>query len=322
MKILVTGCSGYIGSVVTEKLLNKGHEVIGIDNFHSSKPVKLLGDIKFYEGSFGDPVILDEIFASARIDVVFHFGAETTIDFCMTDPSSYFRNNVSNGLVLLDKMNQYECKKMIFSSTAAIFGEPVRIPIDESHPTIPINSYGESKLMFEKVLEWYNYAYSLQYNIFRYFNAAGATAENGENRLHETHLLPIVLMNVIDPKFSIKVFGNDYPTKDGTCIRDYVHVEDIAEGHLLAIDNLSKNPKGKYNLGSGSGYSIMEVIDTVNKVTGKNVKYSLVERREGDPAVLVASNELAKRELKWEPSKSNLETIVRDSYLWLKKLKG
>lgn len=318
-KILVTGAAGYIGSVVTEMLVDSGFEVIGIDNFQEGKPSAVNSDIKFIEGNFGDENLLRNVFSQNNIEIVFHFAAETTIDFCMTDPSKYFQNNVVNGLNLLNVMREFKCEKIVFSSTAATFGEPLYSPIDEKHSQIPINSYGESKLMFEKILDWYNYAYNIKYNLFRYFNAAGATKNNGEDRNHETHLLPIILEVILNKRKSLKIFGNDYPTKDGTCIRDYVHVEDIAQGHILAVKNVDINPKGKYNLGSGSGFSILEVVKAVEIVSAKSVKYEISDKRAGDPAILVASNDLAKTELGWSPKKSSLEKIVEDSYNWAKK---
>lgn len=317
--VLVTGCSGFIGSVVTEKLIDKGYNVVGVDNFQSSKPVSILKEINFVEGNFADPVVMKKIFSEQSIDVVFHFAAETTIDFCFTEPGVYFQNNIVNGLVLLDLMREYQCSDIVFSSTAAIFGEPIYTPIDEKHAKVPINAYGESKLMFESILDWYHKAYGINYNAFRYFNAAGASKLNGENRLHETHLLPIILGRSLKGE-PIKVFGNDYATKDGSCIRDYVHVEDIADGHLLAIENIGKNPNGKYNLGSGEGYSVFDVIKASEEVSGLKVKYEIVSRREGDPAVLVASNELAKNELGWMPVRSSLDRIVKDTFDWIKKL--
>lgn len=320
--IFVTGVAGYIGSVVTEILMNSGFEVIGIDNFQMGKHSAVNQNIKFYEGNYGDAILLKEIFSNHKIEIVFHFAAETTIDYCMTNPDRYFRNNVVNGLNLLDVMKEFGCKKMVFSSTAATFGEPQYTPIDEKHPQIPINSYGESKLMFEKILDWYNCAYGFKYNLFRYFNAAGATINNGENRLHETHLIPLVLDTILGKKSLFKVFGSNYDTKDGTCIRDYVHVEDIAQGHILALKNIDRNARGKYNLGSGTGFSILEVIKTVEEVTGKKVNFEFSDKRAGDPAILVASSELAMKELGWKPFKSNLKEMVEDAYFWLKKIKS
>lgn len=318
--ILVTGTTGFIGSVVTESLVNSGFQVIGIDNFQSSKKKYINPKIKFHYGDYGDISIIDKIFSTEKVDCVFHFAAETTVDFSLTNPSQYFKNNVVNGINLLDIMLKHNCRNIIFSSTAATYGEPVYTPIDEGHIQKPINSYGESKLMFEKILDWYHRAYGLRYNLFRYFNAAGAIENYGEDRKHETHLLPLVLDSALNGKNNLKIFGNDYTTKDGTCIRDYVHVADIAAGHILGIYNLEKNPAGKYNLGSGDGFSILEVIKTVEEVIGNKVNYEISPRREGDPAVLVASNGHARSELGWNPVRSSLDRIVSDSYEWIKKL--
>lgn len=316
MNILVTGAAGFIGSVVTELLVESAHNVIGIDNFQLGKKTAVNKGIIFYEGNYGDPKLLEQIFSKVKIDIIFHFAAETIIDFCMVDPSKYFQNNVVNGIVLLDCMRKFNCDKIIFSSTAATYGEPVYTPIDENHIQKPINSYGASKLMFEEILNWYNYAYDIKYNLFRYFNASGATHNNGEDRPRETHLIPQLLDAILGNREIVQIFGNDYPTNDGTCIRDYLHVEDIAMGHLLAMKNVEKNTNGKYNLGSGSGYSVLEVISMVQKVTGKKLQYEITARRAGDPAVLVASNFLAVNELGWNPSKSSLINIIEDSYRW------
>src|SRR5438552_8593549 len=312
-RVLVTGTAGYIGSVVTEYLVNNNYEVVGIDNFQQGHRDAVHSKIQFYEGDIGDLNFLNLIFSKHKIDYVFHFAAETTIDFCFTHPDKYFQNNIVNGLNLLNIMNENKCFKIVFSSTAAIFGNPEYSPIDEQHPTVPINSYGESKLIFENILKWYSKAYGFRYNLFRYFNAAGATKFNGEDRMHETHLLPIVLKNILGRIQQMKVFGKDYPTQDGTCVRDYVHVEDIAQAHILAIENIKRNPEGKYNLGSGTGFSVLEVIEAAEKVTGKKASWNFAERRKGDPAILVASNDLAKQELEWNPLKSSIEKIVEDA---------
>lgn len=319
MNILVTGAAGYIGSVVTELLLEVGNKVIGVDNFLEGKPEAVNNNIKFYEGNFGSPELIKKIFTENKPEIVFHFAAETTIEHSMTNPYAYFSNNVVNGLNLLECMRESGCKDIIFSSTAATYGEPVQVPISETHPQIPINAYGESKLIFEKILEWYYKSYGFRYNLFRYFNASGATEINGEDRKHESHLLPLIFRKINDPDLTLKVYGNDYPTKDGTCIRDYVHVLDIANAHILGIKNLDINPNGKYNLGSGEGHSILDVIETIEKVTGEKINWEYAPRRIGDPAVLVASNSLAKSELKWNPDNSSLKNIIETAYLWAKK---
>jgi len=296
MSLLVTGGAGYIGSIVVEQLINRGHDVVVIDNFQEGNREALLPEVKLYEGDFGNKNLLAEIFSANDIQAVLHFAAETTIEFSMTDPGRYFHNNVVNGITLLDVMREFGCNRFIFSSTAAIFGEPQYLPIDEKHPQLPINAYGESKLMFEHILDWYHRAYGLRFNAFRYFNAAGASEKLGEAHRHESHLIPVIIQVLLGQREQITIYGNDYPTKDGTCIRDYVHVLDLAEAHILALENLDKNPAAKYNLGNGTGFSNLEVVKMVEQVSGKKVNYSLGPRRVGDPAMLVASSELAKKE--------------------------
>ncbi len=314
--ILVTGSAGYIGSIVTEFLVEKGYSVIGIDNFQEGNRGAVNKNIVFCEGDFGNSEFLSRIFKNHKIEYVFHLAAETTIEFSMTEPAKYFHNNVVNGITLLDTMLKFNCYQIIFSSTAATFGEPQYTPIDEKHPQIPINSYGESKLIYERILDWYNYAYEIEFNLFRYFNAAGATKTNGEDREHESHLLPLIFETINGKRDTLYVFGNDYNTKDGTCIRDYIHVKDVADAHLLAMDNLKVHSRGKYNLGSGIGFSNLEVINAVEKVTNKKVNWEFSGRRVGDPAVLIASSNLAKSELGWNPVNSSIEQIVRDAYNW------
>lgn len=316
MSLLVTGGAGYIGSIFVEELLQKDYKVVVVDNLQEGHREAVLPDAVFYEGDFGNRSILKNIFEAHEIDAVIHFAAETTIEYSMTDPGRYFENNIVNGIALLDVMRNFGCKRMIFSSTAATFGEQKYTPVDEQHPQKPINAYGESKLMFEKVLEWYHKAYGLQFNIFRYFNAAGATKRLGEDHRHESHLIPIIIKVVLGRKEKLQIFGNDYPTEDGTCVRDYIHVVDLARVHILALENLEHHPNGKYNLGNGKGFSNLEVLKTSEKVTGQVIPFEFVPRRTGDPAILVASSELAKVELGWEPQYSELENIVFSAWRW------
>jgi len=315
MNILVTGGAGYIGSVVVNVLLRNGHFPIIIDNFQEGNFWSVPKEAKFYYGNIGNERLLDKVFTACKIDTVLHFAAETTIKFSMTDPKIYFENNVVNGITLLNAMLKNNCNKFIFSSTAAVFGEPKYVPIDEDHPKIPINSYGESKLMFEQILEWYHKAYGLKYNTFRYFNAAGAITNIGESHKHESHLIPVLIQSVLNNEL-VYLFGNDYQTKDGTCIRDYIHVEDLAYAHIFALNNLDKHPNGKYNLGNGSGFSNLEVLRTIEKVSGKTVNFKFAERRIGDPAILIASSNLAKQELGWNPKYTTLESIIRTAWVW------
>ena len=329
MTILITGGAGYIGSIVTEQLLNKNYSVVVIDNLQEGNRNAVLQGAKFYKGDLGNRKLLESIFQNHSVEVVFHFAAETTIEFSMTDPGKYFINNVVNGIVLLETMRKYKCDQFIFSSTAATFGEPQYTPIDEKHPQIPINAYGESKLMFERVLDWYHRAYGLKFNVFRYFNAAGASERLGEDHKHESHLIPLVLKRALielskqsavgsrqNRVGSLKVFGSDYPTRDGTCVRDYIHVIDLAQAHILALDNLDRHPNGKYNLGNGEGFTVLDVIETAKRVTGIDIPYEIAPRRAGDPAVLIASSGRARKELGWLPKYPDLETIIRSAWEW------
>lgn len=316
MSLLITGGAGYIGSIVVEQLLNKGDEVVVIDNFREGNRAAVSPDAKLYEGDFGNKILLTKIFEQNKIDAVLHFAAETTIEFSMTDPGLYFHNNVVNGITLLEVMRQFGCNRFIFSSTAAIFGEPQYLPIDEKHPQWPINAYGESKLMFEHILDWYHHAYGLKFNAFRYFNAAGASERLGEAHRHESHLIPVIIQVLLGQREQITIFGSDYPTKDGTCVRDYIHVLDLAEAHILALQNLDAHPAAKYNLGNGAGFSNLEVLKMVETVSGKKVSYNFGPRRIGDPAKLIASSELAKKELGWQPKYDSLEQIVESAWQW------
>jgi UDP-glucose 4-epimerase len=319
MTVLVTGGAGYIGSVVVEQLVMNGVKVIVVDNLQEGNAEAIHPEAVFYHGDFGMASVLNDIFDKHGIDAVLHFAAETTIQYSMTDPALYFKNNVVNGITLLDVMRKHGCQKFIFSSTAATFGEPQYIPIDELHPQKPINAYGESKLMFEKILDWYHWAYGLKFNAFRYFNAAGASKMFGENHRQESHLIPVIIQVALGRRKEISIFGNDYPTKDGTCIRDYIHVIDLAQAHILAIQNLDANPNHKYNLGNGEGFSNLEVIQMVEKVSGKKVNYQFDARRPGDPGVLIATSKLAKKELNWDPQYPDLQSIVESAWEWHSK---
>ncbi|MFC2164888.1 UDP-glucose 4-epimerase GalE [Acidobacteriota bacterium] len=316
MVILVTGGAGYIGSICVGELLKKGFEVVVIDNLQEGHREAVPPEAVFYEGNCGDRVVLEEIFQKFPVDTVMHFAAEATVGISMTDPRLFFENNVAFGLVLLDVMRVFQCNKMIFSSTAAVFGDPEYIPIDEHHPERPINAYGESKLMFEKILDWYHAAYGLKYNSFRYFNAAGASERLGEAHKKETHLIPIILSTALEKRAKIDIFGSDYDTKDGTCVRDYLHVVDIAQSHILGLVNLEKRPNAKYNLGNGVGFTNLEVLKTAEKVTGRSIPFEITARRPGDPDSLVASSLLAREELGWEPQYPSLESIIGSAWQW------
>lgn len=319
MKILVTGGAGYIGSITSEILLEEGHEVIVVDNLQQGHRDALLQGVAFYEGDFGDVDVLKNIFTKHDIDAVFHFAAETTIEFSMTDPGLYFHNNTVNSITLLDVMRKFDCKKMIFSSTAATFGEPQYTPIDEKHPQLPINAYGESKLMFERVLDWYHKAYGLKFMAFRYFNAAGASEKLGEDHNPESHIIPIVSEVALGKRESVSVFGTDYPTKDGTCIRDYIHVIDLARAHILGLEHLDSLGCRLYNLGNGEGYSVNEVIETTRQITGHPIPSQPGPRRSGDPARLVASSRHIQEDLGWYPQYPSLHAIIESAWHWHQK---
>ncbi len=322
MNILVTGGAGYIGSVCVEELINQGHAAVVIDNLNEGHREAVVPEATFLEGDFGDKDLLRDTFKVHTIDAVIHFAAETTVEFSMTDPQIYFKNNIVNGINLLEVMKESGCSKLIFSSTAATFGEPEYIPIDEKHPQRPINAYGESKMIFEKILDWYHSAYGFKFNLFRYFNAAGASERLGEDHANESHLIPIVLEaaynlgNNASSEGELKVFGKDYPTKDGTCVRDYIHVADLAQAHILALNNLNNRPNAKYNMGNGKGFSVLEVIETAKRVTGVDIPYRFSDRREGDPATLIASSDLAAEELGIKPEFPELESIIETAWRW------
>lgn len=316
MAILVTGGAGYIGSICVEELLKQNHEIIVIDNLQEGHQEAVSPGAELFVGDVGDRFLLDRIFRDFEIETVMHFAAEATVALSMEDPQIFFETNVAKGLVLLDVMRENGCNKMIFSSTAALFGNPEYIPIDEAHPEKPINAYGESKLMYEKILDWYHSAYGIKYNSFRYFNAAGASKNYGEAHKNESHLIPIILSTALGQREKLYIFGADYPTKDGTCVRDYLHVADIAKAHILGLDNLEKRPKARYNLGNGVGFTNLEVLKTSEQVSGKTIPFEFSERRLGDPDRLVASSDLAKKELGWKPHYNSLESIIRSAWEW------
>ena len=319
--ILVTGGAGYIGSITVDTLIKSDYKVIVVDNLSEGHEEAVSTEATFYNGEFGDIKLLKKIFSKHEIDVVMHFAADASVPLSMIEPATFYNNNVINSIILLNTMLEFKCKKIIFSSSAAIFGEPEFIPITENHPRRPINPYGETKLVFEKVLDWYHKAYGVEFNAFRYFNAAGAIGKLGEDHKHEAHIIPLIIKYIIDAN-SVKVFnlfGNDYPTKDGTCIRDYIHVEDIAQAHIKGISNLKKNSTGKYNLGNGKGFSNLEVIKSIERVSGKKVNYRITDRRLGDPAILIASSELAVNELGWKPRFTDLHDIVFTAWNWHNK---
>ena len=318
-KILVTGGAGYIGSHTVRCLLKKRHEVIVLDNLEKGHEKSLPNNLKLIKGDVGDKKLLDKLFREEKIEVVMHFAGLIEAGESMKDPQKYFNNNTVATLNLLQSMIKNKVKKIIFSSTAAVYGEPKSDSIDESHPKKPINYYGLSKLFIEQILKAYDSAYNLKYISLRYFNAAGADGDIGENHKPETHLIPLVIKTALGEREDIKIFGTDYNTPDGTCIRDYVHVNDLANAHIKALEYLSNNNKSEeINLGTNKGHSIKQIIDMVKEVSNKDFKVVEIERRKGDPAILIANYELAKKLLGWTPTYS-LNQIISSAWEWHSK---
>lgn len=320
MAILVCGGAGYIGSHMTAELLKNKKEVIVLDNFEKGHRSAILGG-KVYEGDLRDDNILDKVFGENEIEAVIDFAAYSLVGESVDEPLKYFDNNVGGTLNLLKAMRKYDVKYIVFSSTAATYGEPKTIPILENAVTYPTNPYGESKLTVEKILKWSDRAYGIKYAALRYFNASGAHIDGiiGEDHSPETHLIPIILQVALKKRDKIFIFGDDYNTEDGTCVRDYVHVTDLANAHLLALDKIMKNNESKiYNLGNGKGFSVKEVIQVSRQVTGEKIEAEIAPRRQGDPAVLVASSQKAQDELGWKPKYNSLETIIGTAWNWHK----
>ena len=316
MNLLVTGGAGYVGSVCVKQLLAAGHKVAVIDDLSAGHRQAVPRGAIFVPADLADVETIEPVVRDMGVAAVMHFAAATSVEKSMTEPRSYFETNVQKALQFLDLVLKLKVNDFIFSSTAAVYGEPASTPITEDHPLRPINAYGESKLMFEKILDWYHRAYGLRYVALRYFNAAGADDELGEDHRPETHLIPRLLDAALDPASEFPIYGDDYPTADGTCIRDYVHVLDIAQAHLLALDARPVVKGAVYNVGHSEGHSIREVIDAVAEVTGRRIPVRRGPRRAGDPAVLVASSEKIRRELGWCPRHSDLKDIVRSAWEW------
>jgi len=318
MAVLVTGGAGYIGSHAVAALLERGEDVVVVDNLQQGHRAAVLGG-KLYVGDLRDEAFLNGVFSDNNIDAVIHFAANSLVGVSMKDPGSYYHNNVYGTLCLLEAMNRHGVKRIVFSSTAATYGEPERVPIDERDRTEPTNAYGETKLAMERMLKWFDIAHGMKYTALRYFNAAGAheSGKIGEDHSPETHLVPIVLETALGKRPHISIFGDDYPTEDGTCIRDYIHVSDLADAHILAVERLrSGGDSAVYNLGNGTGFSVRQVIDIARRVTGRDIPAKVEPRRAGDPAVLVASSARAREELGWRPSRDSLEDIIRSAWEW------
>jgi UDP-glucose 4-epimerase len=312
-KILVTGGAGYIGSICVEELLDKGFEVSVFDNLSEGHAKAVDPRADFFQGDLADRTVLHHAFGEIEPDAVMHFAANALVGESMTDPSKYFRNNVASGINLLDMAVEHGVRKFVFSSTCATFGIPDRMPLDESLPQLPINPYGESKLMFESILRWYGRIHGLSFTALRYFNAAGASQRFGEDHRIETHLIPNVLKVALGQRDSVDIYGTDYPTPDGTCIRDYIHILDLAQAHILA---LASEKSDFYNLGTGGGTSVREVIETCKEITGRDIKALEKPRRPGDPPRLVAASEKIRAELGWEPRFQNIRPIVESAWAW------
>lgn len=320
MSVLVTGGAGYIGSHMVAELLENHEDVVVFDNLEKGHRKAVSGG-KFYHGDLRDKEALDKVFRENDIEAVIHFAAASLVGESVTNPIKYYNNNVYGTLCLMEKMKEYNVDKIIFSSTAATYGEPENVPILESDRTLPTNPYGESKLAVEKMLKWCDQAYGIRYTALRYFNAAGAHISGtiGEDHRPETHLIPVILEVALGKRDAIQIFGDDYDTPDGTCIRDYIHVMDLVSAHLLALNRLRDGGSSTvYNLGNGKGFSVKQVVEAARNVTGHKIPQKIAPRRPGDPAVLVASSEKIIRELNWKPKYDDLNTIISTAWEWHK----
>jgi UDP-glucose 4-epimerase len=319
MAYLVLGGAGYIGSHAVNKLIENNYDVIVVDNLQSGHEEAINSKAKFYKGDIRDKNFLSDVFKKENIDGVFHFAANSIVGESMKEPLMYFNNNVYGMQILLEVMNEHNVNKIVFSSTAATYGEPKKVPITEDMETCPTNTYGETKLTMEKMMKWCDKAYGMKYVALRYFNVAGAEDDGsiGEDHNPETHLIPIVLQTALGKRDYITIFGDDYDTEDGTCVRDYVHVVDLVEAHILAMKYLTHGGESNtFNLGSSQGFSVKEIVETARKVTDKNIKAMIGERRSGDPSKLIASSDKARKILGWNPSRTNIENIIKDAWLW------
>jgi UDP-glucose 4-epimerase len=315
MSILVTGGAGYIGSVATEELIKAGHDVVIYDNLLYGHRDAVHPDAVFEEGDLSDRERLDGLFEAHPIDAVMHFAAHSIVPFSMRDPLPFVRDNVSNAINLLEAMAAHDVKRFILSSTAAVYGDPESLPIAEDDRLAPSSPYGESKLMVERMLHWCEVRYGMRYASLRYFNAAGASETFGEDHNPETHLIPLALKVALGQKDRLEIYGDDYPTRDGTCVRDYIHVVDLARAHVLALEALVTESR-IYNLGNGRGFTVQEVVTTARAVTGHAIPAAIAPRRPGDPATLVASSDQIRRDLDWQPRYPDLKQIVESAWRW------
>jgi UDP-glucose 4-epimerase len=316
MNVLVTGGAGYIGSVVTEELVKDGHTVVVYDSLYKGHRQAIAEGATFVHADLAESETLCEALRTHQIEAVIHMAADSLVGESVQNPGKYYRNNVAVGLTMLDTMVECCVKRIVFSSTAAVYGEPAKQPIEESDPTQPTNPYGETKLAVEQALRWYENAHGLRYVSLRYFNAAGATEGCGEHHDPETHLIPIILQAALGQRSQVEIYGDDYPTRDGTCVRDYIHVVDLARAHIAALGILGER-SAIYNLGcGGDGYSVKEVIDVAKQITGRDFLVHTDHRRAGDPAVLIASSEKIKSELGWKPERQSLQAILESAWRW------
>jgi len=316
MNVMVTGGAGYVGSAVAAELIRAGHRVIVYDNLSRGRRQAVPAGAELVVGEVADRDALEELFRSRAPDAVMHFAASIEAGESMQVPEQYFRNNTATTLTLLEAMLACGPKRLVFSSTAALYGNPERTPIEETAALRPTNAYGESKLLVERMLDWLNRIHGLRYASLRYFNASGADGDRGEDHRPETHLIPLTLKVALGQRDHIGIFGTDYPTPDGTCVRDYIHVVDLAAAHLLALDALEQRDRLTYNLGNGRGFSVREVIQVAREVTGHPIPAVETPRRAGDPEVLVASSERIQRELGWKPKHAELRSIVSSAWEW------
>lgn len=322
MNILVTGGAGYIGSHCCKELHRRGHTPITLDNLVYGHRENVKWG-KLFQGNISNDRVLNDIFKIHTIHAVMHFAAYAYVGESMVDPRKYYENNVMGTITLLHHLLENNVRYFIFSSTCATYGVPQKLPLDENHPRRPINPYGKTKYMIEEILSDYSAAYDLKFMCLRYFNAAGADPEGeiGEKHDPETHLIPLILDAAVDRSKAVQVFGNDYDTADGTCVRDFIHVSDLADAHVLALEQLLKGHASDFiNLGTGSGFSVLQAIEKASKVTGKKIPYTIAERRPGDPAVLIASNQKARKVLGWKPKYTNLGDIIQTAWNWHQKI--
>lgn len=317
MKILVTGGAGYIGSIASAELLRAGHEVVVFDNLYQGHRAAVPPEAAFVEGDLRDADAVARLFAEHRgIDGIMHFASFTLVGESMEQPLKYLRDNLVAGANLLERAVAHGVGRFILSSTANLFDDPAKIPIEPDERIVPGSPYGESKYFLERTLYWFHRIYGLKYACLRYFNAAGDTPDRGEDHDPEYHIIPIIMQVALGQREQLTVFGNDYPTRDGTCVRDYIHVVDLAQAHILAMEALDRLGTATYNLGNGNGFTILELIETAKRVTGRDIPYTFGPRRPGDPAILIASSEQIRAELGWQPRYPQLEQIVASAWEW------